>query len=379
MRLHRPAGLLAGFLCLAALLAAPAALAAPANVTLRVEGTNSTLVEETSLRTTEGAFDKQRSSDPEESCPNTSAGGALELGTGGDWDGPWSAGFDTYSVVRVKGESHPFTGETYFSLWINNRLQSTGVCQAELQEGDEVLFFVDRCVNAGPPTYECTNEPVRPLGLLVPATARTDAPAEVTVVRYDADGTAQPAPGARVTGPGVDAIAGEGGRAIVRFGQAGQVPLKAARDDSARSAPETVAVSAPGAAPVAPIAEVDRSAPAARILGIREKQRFSRRSAPRTLRGTVAPDPSGLRAVKLSLTRASGGRCRLYSPTRERFRRSRCGRRVNFSIGDRQDWSYLLPKRLGKGRYVLDAIAVDKLGNRDRLARGRNRVVFFVR
>ena len=52
---------------------------------------------------------------------------------------------------------------------------------------------------------------------------------------------------------------------------------------------------------------------------------------------------------------------------------------MNFSIGDRADWSYLLPKRLGKGRYVLDVIAVDKLGNRDALARGRNRVVFFVR
>ena len=63
----------------------------------------------------------------------------------------------------------------------------------------------------------------------------------------------------------------------------------------------------------------------------------------------------------------------------QRFRNSRCGRRVNFKIGDRADWSYLLPKRLGKGRYVLDAIAVDKAGNRDTLARGRNRVVFFVR
>ena len=121
------------------------------------------------------------------------------------------------------------------------------------------------------------------------------------------------------------------------------------------------------------------SPPVARIAGIRNGQRFKRKKAPRTLRGTVSPDPSGLKAVKLSLTRSSGGRCQLYSPTKERFRRSRCGRRVNFSIGDRQDWSYLLPRRLGKGRYVLDVIAVDKLGNRDTLARGRNRVVFFVR
>jgi hypothetical protein len=83
--------------------------------------------------------------------------------------------------------------------------------------------------------------------------------------------------------------------------------------------------------------------------------------------------------VKLSLTRSRGGRCQIYSPTRERFRRSRCGRRINFSIGDRPDWSYLLPRRLKRGRYVLDAVAIDKSGNRDRLARGRSRVVFFVR
>ena len=50
-----------------------------------------------------------------------------------------------------------------------------------------------------------------------------------------------------------------------------------------------------------------------------------------------------------------------------------------FAIGDRPDWSYLLPARLGQGRYVLDVIAIDKAGNRDRLARGRSRVVFFVR
>ena len=149
---------------------------------------------------------------------------------------------------------------------------------------------------------------------------------------------------------------------------------------SVRSARETVAVSAPGRTVGTPPAVVpDTSAPVARIRGIREGRRYKRRKAPRTIRGTVSPDPSGLRAVKLSLTRSHRGRCQLYSPTRERFRNSRCGRRVNFRIGDRERFSYLLPKRLGKGRYVLDVIAVDKLGNRDRLARGRNRVVFFVR
>src|SRR5215210_2844515 len=42
LKLHRPAGLLAGFLCLA--VAGPASAAGPADVTLRVEGTSSTVV-----------------------------------------------------------------------------------------------------------------------------------------------------------------------------------------------------------------------------------------------------------------------------------------------------------------------------------------------
>jgi hypothetical protein len=41
--------------------------------------------------------------------------------------------------------------------------------------------------------------------------------------------------------------------------------------------------------------------------------------------------------------------------------------------------SYLLPHRLGRGRYVLDVIATDGAGNREALARGTSRVVFFVR
>jgi hypothetical protein len=164
--------------------------------------------------------------------------------------------------------------------------------------------------------------------------------------------------------------------------------LKAEKENFARSAAEVVNVAAPGSGPapsgggggVSTPVVADTSAPVGRIRGIREKQRFSRRRAPRVLRGSVSADPAGLRAVKLSLTRSRrGGRCSIYSPSRERFRRARCGRRVNFKIGDRQDWSYLLPRRLGPGRYVLDVIAVDKLGNRDRLARGRSRVVFFVR
>jgi hypothetical protein len=370
----RSAGLAAGLLTLAL---APPALAAPANVTVRIEGGGRTLLEQTAVRTSMTPVNK--SGQPGQECTGTSAAGALEVATNGDWSGNWFGGLG-YSVERIFTESHPFNDPNgdFWAEWVNNR-SGQGLCTDELQEGDEVLFFVDRCQFDG---SGCANQPVLPLELRAPATGSTAAPSELTVVRYDTSGAAAPVEGARITGAGVDATTGADGKASVTFGQPGEIRLKADKAGLVRSAAETVAVSAPGQPPVTPsepIALPDTAAPVARVLGIRNGQRFKRRKAPRTLRGSVSPDPSGLRAVKLSLTRSSGGRCQLYSPSKERFRRSRCGRRVNFSIGDRQEFSYLLPKRLGKGRYVLDVIAVDKAGNRDALARGRNRVVFFVR
>jgi hypothetical protein len=123
----------------------------------------------------------------------------------------------------------------------------------------------------------------------------------------------------------------------------------------------------------------DARAPLARLAGIQEKATFTRRGAPRRLRGTVAADPSGLHSVKLRLTRRHGGRCTAYSSSKERFRPVTCGKGWFFRVGDGADWSYLLPERLAAGRYVLDVVAIDKAFNRDVLERGRSRVVFTVR
>ena len=76
----RSAGLAAGLLALA--LAAPA-VAAPSNVTVRIEGASSTLVEEGGLATTTTARGQARQGE----CNGTSAGGALERASNGDWDG----------------------------------------------------------------------------------------------------------------------------------------------------------------------------------------------------------------------------------------------------------------------------------------------------
>ena len=88
----------------------------------------------------------------------------------------------------------------------------------------------------------------------------------------------------------------------------------------------------------------------------------------------MTSDPSGLQAVKLKLTRRVGRKCSYFSGSRERFRRVRCGRGSFFKIGDRAEWSYLLPKRLGRGRYVLEAKAIDGAFNRGAVTRVRFRV-----
>ena len=93
--------------------------------------------------------------------------------------------------------------------------------------------------------------------------------------------------------------------------------------------------------PAAPVAR-DTAAPVGADPRDPRGQRFKRKRAPRTLRGSVSPDPSGLQAVKLSLTGLGRGLPALLADP-ERFRPSVCGRQVNFWIGDRQDWSYLLP------------------------------------
>ena len=358
-------------------LAAPAAAAGPADVTVRVEGATTTLVQRTAVRTDTTPINKD--GNPAHICSGTGAAGALEKATGGDWSGPWFDGLG-YAVNTIKGETHAFPAPEYFSLWINNRSAGEGVCgtTTELQQGDDVLFFVDRCV-AHPVTFLCTNPPVLPLGLSVPRTVAPNTPFEVSVVEYAPSGTPSPVAGATVTGAGAPATTDAAGRATVAVSALGPFTLRATKDNRAPSAAEPSCASS-GQDGLCGTA--DQQAPGAAITGIREGQRFTRAGAPRRLTATIASDTSGLRVVKLRLTRWAGPRCSYYSTKSERFRRAPCGvnRAPWAAIGDREQVDYLLPEKLPRGRYVLDVNAVDKAGNRDDARRrGGNRIVFHVR
>ncbi len=186
----RLAGLVSGVVLL---LFAPAAIAAaPFKAGIRVEGASKTLLTHRVVTLADAPIVKD--GDPTHSCPGQSAIGALQAGTGGAWKGTWSEGLG-YFVSEIRGEKP--TGSSFFSLWVNHRLASTGICQTDLDARDEVLLFVDRCV-FDPATQGCKNKSVTPLGIRAPASVRRGNRFTVTVVSYTNSGRAVPAVGASV-------------------------------------------------------------------------------------------------------------------------------------------------------------------------------------
>ena len=382
----------------AVVLALSAAPAGAVPVTVRVEGDADTLVARTTVDTTATPVNKDGVAGHD--CSGLNAVGALEQGTKGDWSGPWFGGFG-YSVEVIRGESHPFGGDPEFwGLFVNDAFSQAGLCDAQLQTGDQVLLA---------PVSEQLGASYNLLSLDgVPATATPGQSFAVTVTRTATDSTTNavtrvPVAGATVSGSGVNVMTGPDGKASITLGTRGPGGLRATHAGDIRSATEPVCVTdgadgacgttaqQPAQQPTAACATTgddgncgtaDRRAPRGKILSIREGQRFKKGKGPRGLGGMVTPDPSGIADIRLRLTRNDRTHCSTYDARRERFAATkRCGAKRGkwFSVGDREQWSYLLPSRLGRGRYVLDLQARDRAGNVDTLLqRTRTRVVFTV-
>jgi hypothetical protein len=368
------------------------ALAAPApaaTVSVRVEGQSATLLPRTTVTPPD-----QQLAQPD--CPPDSAANALDTAVQGNWD------HQEFSQT-ILGETHDFSNSDYWAFWVfrgGHYVVSNGICTETLAAGEELLAAYEV---APAPDYTLQLFPLWIQG--VPATAKPGEPVTVTVQQAacetafcsPGEGHAEPRSGATVTAGGVTATTGADGKATLTLGDRGPVRLRATASGANPSASEPTCVSdgadgycgttAPDGTtrpqqqlPAAPAAAgPDRDPATVTITGIEEGQRFSRSKAPRELTASVESDPSGLYGVKLSLSRRDGGRCSTFSAKKERFRRARCGHHAYFTVGKASAVSYLLPKRLGRGRYVLDVVSIDGNYNRDPLARGRNRVVFTVK
>jgi hypothetical protein len=299
----------------------------------------------------------------------TSALDDASLGGSFSWDGTWFNGFDDFGIDRVGPDTNDFASNRYWGYALNFVPTMVGGCQQQVQAGDEVLFGYDFFSKS------------HILKLTGPA--RTVAGQFATVQVTDGQ-TGSPLSGASVGGQ----VTKSNGEARVSFGAPGLQVLKAERGDSIRSNALLICVApADGGDCGVPASQLgsagsnraadDTRAASARISGPRNGARYRR--GPRLLRGTASDDASGVRVVKLSLRRRVHGRCSWWSGRSERFVAGACGKARDFEAGDGPRWSYLLPRPLPRGGYVLEAKAFDQAGNTaGRSASGRNRVAFEV-
>jgi hypothetical protein len=360
MKLSIVSGTVAGLLALTT-----PAVAAPVTVDLRIEGATRTLFEGP-VTTDAAPFVADDGPHP---CGDTPTRGAV-ISTAAQagaftMQATWNTQFNSPTFQSIAGENVAYDSATkrYLAEYRNGIEAQVGACADPVQNGDRVLF-----------AYSAFGDTV--LALSGPATARPREPLTVKVT--DAAGAS--VPGATVGG----AQTGPDGTATLAWSERGPHDLKATKDGAIRSNRVTVCVSdgadgecgAPRAVTPGATVVPDRAAPVAKLAGLKDHQVFS--TGPRELRGSFS-DASGVKVVKLRLTKRLGRKCWYFSGRMERFRGTRCGRGPYFAIGDRADWSYLLPSRLGPGRYVLDAVAIDGAGNRTPLQRGTTRVVFTVR
>jgi hypothetical protein len=372
--------------------------AAAASVSVRVEGDATTVVPQTAVRTAPGQVVK----DGVHGCDALNAVGALERATAGDWAGTFSPGLG-YLVTRIRTETHDAATQSYWRLSVDGADAQSGVCDLALRDGQELVL--------SPASFAPGATTPSLLEVTAPAAARVGEPVAVGVAALDDRGRPTPRAGATVTAGGASAVTDGQGRAELRVPAAGEVEVRAEAPGTIRDTGERLCVAGPAGgcglpavaapAPAPPVAPAgtpaDALAPVALVTSVREGARFPARRAPRALAGVAGavrrdaagrlvlagPDASGLRSVKLRLTRRAGERCSTYSPTRRRFRATRCGaeRGTWFAVrAGTSSWRLALASRLPRGRHVLDVKAADGAGNRDEtLRRGQNRVVFHVR
>jgi hypothetical protein len=377
------------------LVAWPAAAgAAPVTVNLRIEGPTRTLFEgpvTTDVRQFQftgdpvsHVCDGTASNMGPSATPGPTRGAAVAAASAQapfTMTGTWFDSLGSPSFSEIAGENVAFDANTneFLAEYLNGTASSLGSCAEQISNGDDVLF-----------AYGTGSETL--LRLSGPSTAAPGIPVALRVTAWDGTPVAGASVGGQTSG-------GDGTVTVGPFATSGAQDLKATKSGAIRSNRLSVCVTTGSDGACGTTATTgasacqttgddgncgtkDKRAPRGKIVSIREGQHFGKGKGPRALRGIVTSDPSGIADVRLRLTRNDHTHCQTFDGRSERLvKLKRCGatRGKWFSAGDREQWSYLLPARLGPGRYVLDVEARDKAGNVDTLLqRTRTRVVFTV-
>ncbi len=133
---------LAGLAAAVALAAAPIASAtAPPTVTVTVIGKTKTLLATKTVHTKSGSI--TRGGVAAGKCPATSAQGALNVATHGNWKGSWYASYHEYFITGILGDNET-SKKYYWGLYVNGKLASKGACLIKLKSGEKLLFKVTK-------------------------------------------------------------------------------------------------------------------------------------------------------------------------------------------------------------------------------------------
>jgi hypothetical protein len=390
------------------LLAAAATAGTPSTVTVRVVGlTGTTLLPQTQVTTTATPIDPD--GNPSDTCPGTSAGGALYDATQGNWVVKYEEKFG-YQIDGIQGLNFPpfsQVPDAYWSFWMNDAPEEVGACGQELSQGDDVVFFA-QCDAEGTDCPASKTAPEHFLTEAAPTTAQVGVPVAVTVGSLSTEtGKAEASlpGGVTVSAGSLSATPDAQGVAMVTFPSVGTYTVSAVAPDSVPSDPHTVCVhngndgtcgttiacesrptctscaaASSCGSPLGPGTGPPPRPDVARAGGVVSGHVYSRRAAPRILGGSVeVPAGDTLHEVRIALSRTVHHRCFAFSGRRGAFVRAGCHTTRFFDVADTTSFSYLLPARLPAGRYVYDVEAVDDVGHATQLADGVSHVVFYVK
>lgn len=319
---------------------------------------------------------------------SNTAAGALNAATGGNWSGKPFTGINDFQVGRITSVDYTteMTAPYYWSFNVNDVAASTGICGTSVGDGDRILFY-KACNVATSGCYSGTVLSISGPSSVTPGTPTTFTVEQVSTSYlpnppYTATTTRTPASGVTVQAGAVSVVTGSDGKATLALA-AGPVAVRATRSNDVPGQSDVcVTTGSDGACtPLASVAKPVKSVP--KITSIKNGRRYSRKKAPRELKGTVVAGKSGIKEVRVRLARTVGDNCSWFDGEDAKFGVAKhCGVKYAkfFVVGTDSDFSFLLPKRLGTGRYVLDVQVVDKNGSKTKsFVNGANRVKFKVK
>jgi uncharacterized low-complexity protein len=107
-------------------------------VTVQIKSLNKTLLKPTTEHGQTGSITKGGT--PKGKCPGNTAAGALNAATHGKWSGKYYSSVGGIFVTSVLGVKP--TGNDYWSVYVNGKSSSKGICAIKLKSGQKLLFKV---------------------------------------------------------------------------------------------------------------------------------------------------------------------------------------------------------------------------------------------